>query len=125
VGWHQAKIQGARTVYNERVCDRLAILFTCLTDMESISPVYQFSLPFFLSSFQTALAWRDHTGDAADDPAPVTQEQRVRDVNARFVLELHANVTPCMTQAHQFLFALRVCLRLLQRDELVTAEEVR
>eukprot|EP00959_Pyramimonas_sp_CCMP1952_P458272 9476350-Pyramimonas_sp.AAC.1 len=49
--WTQA-LEEIRAVYKEGVADRLSHLFNCLTSLAAVRPVYQFSLKFFLGTFQ-------------------------------------------------------------------------
>ncbi|KAG8459526.1 hypothetical protein KFE25_012861 [Diacronema lutheri] len=120
-----AKVAEARTT--EKLIDatregyracafRAALLFFCVADMARVDPMYQYSLPWFVSLFARGIA----------DSAPAdTVPARIASLNDFFTFSLYDNICRSLFEAHKLLFSFTVCIKVLMGEQLIDHDEWR
>lgn len=106
-----------RTREEYRPCAfRAAALFFCVADMSRVDPMYQYSLPWFLSLFARGIA----DSEAADSVGV-----RIAHINDFFTYSLYENICRSLFEAHKLLFSFAVCAKVLMGEHLIDHEEWR
>ncbi len=78
----EQEIDAARTQY--KACgDYTSVLFFCISDLATIDPMYQYSLPWFVALFVSSV----HAAAAAPEV-----EQRLANIYEHFTYSLYRNV---------------------------------
>eukprot|EP00397_Hematodinium_sp_SG-2012_P000571 GEMP01000572.1.p1 GENE.GEMP01000572.1~~GEMP01000572.1.p1 ORF type:complete len:1304 (+),score=347.90 GEMP01000572.1:1943-5854(+) len=84
------------------VASQGSILFFCIADLANVDPMYQYSLPFFVSLFYKAMENSD-TSHIFD--------QRIENINTFFMLALYRNICRSLFERHKLLFSFLLCIR--------------
>jgi len=117
---NQRKIEEVRGIYESGVAVKAASLFFCLQDLVLLSPMYRFSLKWYIGVYKDALGTLAPAGAAA---AAATEERLTLLCDA-FVRILYTTVCRSLYDQHKLSFALQLstCLGLLEgrltREEL-------
>jgi len=98
------------------VAFRASLLFFCITDLDNIDPMYQYSLQWFQRLFSA--------GVKNSNPDSDTQE-RIKNLNSYFTLSLYQNVCRSLFEAHKLLFSFLLCMKILFGDNSVDIQEWR
>ena len=109
----EAQIERSRQCY-QQVAEHAAILFFAVTDLSPIDATYQFSLPWFVSTFQASIERTDKSDDV---------QVRITTINSTLTHTVYKHVSRALFEKDRLLFALLVAVRLLQaRGEVSEAE---
>ncbi|XP_076646459.1 dynein axonemal heavy chain 1 [Halictus rubicundus] len=111
----QADIEMTRSLYIP-VAIRGQILFFCLSDLQYIDTMYQYSLEWFVEIFNNSVK-------AAEKSANI--EERVTNINQKFTFSLFSNVCRSLFERHKLHFAFLVCARIRINDKLIDPNEWR
>ncbi|XP_043269180.1 dynein axonemal heavy chain 1-like [Venturia canescens] len=98
----QADIDATRSLYIP-VANRAQILFFCLSDLQFVDTMYQYSLEWFINIFISSILGSEKTPDIT---------KRVQNVNEYFTFSLFANVCRSLFEKHKLHFAFLVCARI-------------
>jgi len=98
------------------VAYRASLLYFCITDLDKIDPMYQYSLQWFQRLFSA--------GVRNSQPDPETAE-RVKNLNNYFTLSLYQNVCRSLFERHKLLFSFLLCMKILFGDDAVNMVEWR
>jgi dynein heavy chain len=98
------------------VAYRASLLYFCITDLDNIDPMYQYSLQWFQRLFGA--------GCRNSQPDPETAE-RVKNLNNYFTLSLYQNVCRSLFERHKLLFSFLLCMKILFGDNSVNMVEWR
>jgi len=98
------------------VAFQASTLFFCIADLANIDPMYQYSLPFFVSLFLVSIEKADKTDDL---------EQRIQNLNNCFKYTLYCNICRSLFEKHKTLFAFLLCMRGLLAAEEVSFDDYR
>jgi len=111
----EVKIDATREQY--RPCAfRAAVLFFCVAEMSQVDPMYQYSLPWFVSLYMRAI----------DDSEPAdVMGARIKSLNDFFTYSLYENVCRSLLEVHKLLFSFSVCVQVLMGEHLIDLEEWR
>ncbi|XP_017758914.1 PREDICTED: dynein heavy chain 1, axonemal-like, partial [Eufriesea mexicana] len=113
----QVDIDMTRSLYIP-VAVRGQILFFCLSDLQYIDTMYQYSLEWFVEIFNNSILATEKSG--------VTNIQvRVENINQRFMFSLFSNVCRSLFEKHKLHFAFLVCARIRMNEKLIDATEWR
>jgi len=93
---------------------RTAGLFFCITDLANIDPMYQYSLPFFISLFTNAITSSEPSEDLSE---------RLQFLNAEFLISLYRNICRSLFEKDKLIFSFLLCIKLLQMAEEVDQAE--
>ena len=97
------------------VRDSLSLL-TGIQDLANIDPMYQYSLPFYVSLFLGAI----QRAEPADE-----LEQRIENVNDFFRLTLYKNICASLFERHKLLFSFLLCARLFLAEGIIPMSSYR
>lgn len=93
-----------------------SILFFCIADLANIDPMYQYSLPFFVSLFLTSM-------DKAEPASELAE--RIENLNDNFRYTLYANICRSLFEKHKTLFSFLLCIRMLLANDQVEMSDYR
>ncbi|KAK9828903.1 hypothetical protein WJX72_002692 [[Myrmecia] bisecta] len=111
----EVEIERARTAY--KPCgEYTAILFFCISDLASIDPMYQYSLPWFINLFVASVA-----AAAKSDSV----DERLSLVHDHFTYALYCNVCRSLFEKDKLLFAFLLCSRIMESKGAIDSEEWR
>ncbi|XP_061932650.1 dynein axonemal heavy chain 1-like isoform X3 [Apis cerana] len=111
----QADIDMTRSLYIP-VAVQGRILYFCLSDLQYIDTMYQYSLEWFVEIFNNSILATEKSGDI---------QERVSNINHKFMFSLFSNVCRSLFEKHKLHFAFLVCARIRMNDELIDAIEWR
>lgn len=87
------------------VAKRASLLYFCISDMASVDPMYQYSLPWFIQLFVRAMK--------SAEPAEQLH-QRILNINNYFTYSLYINICRSLFEKHKLMFSLILCVKILQ-----------
>lgn len=87
------------------VAKRGSLLYFCISDLATVDPMYQYSLPWFIHLFIRAM----ETAEPAEEI-----ELRIINVNKNFTYSLYINVCRSLFEKHKLMFSLMLCTKILQ-----------
>lgn len=109
----EKKIDEARKGYQSSG-EYTAVLFFCISDLANIDPMYQYSLPWFVSLFISSIQGSEKNSDLM---------VRLDIIAAHFLFSLYQNVCRSLFEKDKLLFSLLLATRLLEmKGELATSE---
>lgn len=100
----EKEIDDARTGY-QPVALKTAGLFFTIQDLANIDPMYQYSLPFFIKLFESAIAQAEKSDEL---------EERLEFLNAEFLDLLFRQVCISLFERDKLLFSFMLAIKLLQ-----------
>jgi dynein heavy chain len=98
------------------VAYRAALLFFCTADLAKVDSMYQYSLPWFTQLFIMGIEKAEKASDL---------KQRLDNLNEFFTYSVYVNVCRSLFESHKLLFSFLLCIKILQGDHLVDADEWR
>nr|XP_046487754.1 dynein axonemal heavy chain 1-like [Neodiprion pinetum] len=111
----QAEIDTTRSMYIP-VANRARILFFCLSDLQYVDNMYQYSLEWFVNIFIASMTATDISSDI---------QVRISTINIHFTFNLFSNVCRSLFEKHKLHFAFLVCVRLKIDQNLIDPTEWR
>ncbi|XP_026674744.1 dynein heavy chain 1, axonemal-like [Ceratina calcarata] len=111
----QADIDTTRSLYIP-VAIRGRILYFCLSDLQFVDTMYQYSLEWFVEIFNNSIVATEKSPDI---------QMRVANINHKFMFSLFSNVCRSLFERHKLHFAFLVCARIRMNDKLIDATEWR
>nr|XP_034195945.1 dynein heavy chain 1, axonemal-like [Osmia lignaria] len=111
----QADIEVTRSMYIP-VAVRGQLLFFCLSDLQHIDTMYQYSLEWFVDIFNHSIAATAKSNDI---------QERVQNINRNFTFSLFSNVCRSLFERHKLHFAFLVCARIRIHGNLIDHTEWR
>lgn len=111
----EKEIDATRERYRP-VAFRASVLYFCITDLASVDPMYQYSLPWFTNLFVAGI----RASAPADDIAA-----RIGNLNTYFTASVYRNVCRSLFERHKLLFSFLMAIKILQGDGAVDAAEWR
>ncbi|KAF4662797.1 hypothetical protein FOZ61_002166 [Perkinsus olseni] len=105
----EIRIDKARNCYVP-VAEQASILFFCIADLAQIDPMYQYSLPFFVSLYEMCIRKAPEAHHLPD---------RIEILNSFFMQSLYNNICRSLFEKHKLLMSFQLCCSLKEaRDEL-------
>jgi dynein heavy chain len=98
------------------VAFRASILYFCITDLDKIDPMYQYSLQWFQRLFSSGVK-----NSMADEDV----QTRITNLNNYFTLSLYQNVCRSLFEKHKLLFSFMLCTKILFGDKQINYTEWR
>lgn len=86
------------------VAFRSSILYFCITDLDKIDPMYQYSLQWFQRLFANGVK-----NSIPDDD----RNNRIKNINNYFTLSLYQNICRSLFEKHKLLFSFLLCMKIL------------
>jgi dynein heavy chain len=111
----EEKIDEARLGYVP-VAFVASIFFFCIADLANIDPMYQYSLPFFVSLFLASIEKAEKSDDLPT---------RIGILNDTFRYTLYCNICRSLFEKHKTLFSFLLCIRVLLQEEKVENSDYR
>ncbi|KAF4707651.1 hypothetical protein FOZ63_029670, partial [Perkinsus olseni] len=105
----EIRIDKARNCYVP-VAEQASILFFCIADLAQIDPMYQYSLPFFVSLYEMCIRKAPEAHHLPD---------RIEILNSFFMQSLYNNICRSLFEKHKLLMSFQLCCSLKEaRDQL-------
>jgi dynein heavy chain len=101
-----------RNLYKE-VSKRVSNMYFVILDLAMIEPTYQWSLEFYIALFERAIK------------SLTSKENRTRNIIDRFQMMLYESICRSLLEKDKLIFSLLMCMKVLQSDGKITANEVR
>jgi len=105
----EIKIDEARVTYVP-VAFKASVMFFCIQDLANIDPMYQYSLPFYVSLFLNSIERAEKASEL---------DQRIENINDFFRLNLYRNICRSLFERHKLLFSFLLCARLFLADGMI------
>ena len=96
------------------VAFRSALLYFCVADLSTIDPMYQYSLGWFMNLFRFGI---QNSTKSEDLP------ERLQNIIDYFTFSIYQNVCRSLFEKHKLLFSFLLCIRIMQGDDKINAEE--
>lgn len=93
------------------VAFRGATLFFCISNLNNVDPMYEYSLGWFMNLFILGINKAEQPEDPDDLP------QRVININEYFTYSLYCNICRSLFEQHKLLFSFLVTIRILQGNK--------
>ncbi|CAM6082178.1 unnamed protein product [Calypogeia fissa] len=91
-----------------------AVLFFCITDLANIDPMYQYSLPWFVSLLVNSIVSSEKCSDL---------QKRLDIIQAHFLYSLYCNICRSLFEKDKLLFSCLLTSKLLEMTGEVTVQE--
>lgn len=91
-----------------------AMLFFCISDLANIDPMYQYSLPWFVSLFIMSIQHSEKNSNL---------DTRLEIIAAHFLFSLYQNVCRSLFEKDKLLFSLLLATRLLEMRGLLDLQD--
>jgi len=88
------------------VAFRSSLLFFCIVDLNTIDPMYQYSLQWFQRLFGSSV-------NRSRGEEEIDTNERVKNLNLEFTLDLYRNVCRSLFERHKLLFSFLLCTKIL------------
>lgn len=111
----EQNIDEARLAYVP-VASKTSILFFCIADLANIDPMYQYSLPFFINLFKSAID-KSEPGSGIDE--------RIVNLNDFFMMMLYSNICRSLFEKDKLLFSFLLTVRLQLSNGAVAMSDYR
>ncbi|KAG7197918.1 hypothetical protein KM043_016155 [Ampulex compressa] len=111
----QSDIDTTRALYNP-VAKRAEILFFCLSDLQHVDRMYQYSLEWFITIFNNSILITEKSYDV---------DKRIMNINMNFTYALFSNVCRSLFEKHKLHYAFLVCARIRISDKSIDTKEWR
>jgi len=98
------------------VAYRASLLFFCIADLAVVDNMYQYSLPWYTGLFIMGIANSEKAAELS---------QRLDNLNDYFTYSVYKNTCRSLFEAHKLMFAFLLCVKILQGDDKIDAEEWR
>eukprot|EP00403_Amphidinium_massartii_P005819 CAMPEP_0178381688 /NCGR_PEP_ID=MMETSP0689_2-20121128/6115_1 /TAXON_ID=160604 /ORGANISM="Amphidinium massartii, Strain CS-259" /LENGTH=1395 /DNA_ID=CAMNT_0020001885 /DNA_START=8 /DNA_END=4194 /DNA_ORIENTATION=- len=111
----EAEIDAVRKSYRDYAF-RASLLFFCVSDLQVIDPMYQFSLQWFQSLARLGID---------NSPSGDTQEARLSNLIDYFTYSIYQSVCRGLFEKHKLLFSFSLALKIISGDDRLNQDEVR
>eukprot|EP00095_Tigriopus_kingsejongensis_P002576 maker-scaffold274_size229011-snap-gene-1.23 protein:Tk02576 transcript:maker-scaffold274_size229011-snap-gene-1.23-mRNA-1 annotation:"hypothetical protein LOTGIDRAFT_210054" len=108
----ESEIDKTRDGYRP-VAVHASILFFCISELSNIDPMYQFSLPWFISLYHKSIRQCVRREKIED---------RIEDLNHHFTAIAYQNISRSLFQEHILVFSFILCVGILQGRGEITAK---
>lgn len=102
----EVEIDKNRLIY-EPVAYRGSILYFCISDLNVIDPMYQYSLDWFRSLFVQSIRLADPSENI---------QTRIQSLNEYFTYYIYTNICRSLFEKHKLLFSFLLTIRILQGE---------